>query len=147
MVFICVLGLFAQLFKHIWKKGYQWYETYNRIWLHSWLSEACSPMNSEGEEAAGSMNRREDSTVSPEWLEALVKDVDMETSSSQEELELGFGCCWCHGLQLLLLVHEEREHAWWSSHQPAAAAEEGVQEEIATELSQHSWAISLGSFS
>lgn len=44
--------------------------------------------------------------MSPEWLEALVKEVEIETSSSQEELELGFG--WCHGLALL---HEDREPA------------------------------------
>jgi hypothetical protein len=104
--------------------------TYNRIWFQSWLwSEACSPIISLDEE--GSTSRRADSTVSPEWLEALVKDVDMERSSSQVELELGFDCC--HGL---VLVHEESDAAWWRSHQFG-----GVEEEIATESSVHSSAI------
>jgi hypothetical protein len=55
----------------------------------------------------------------------------MERSSSQEELELGFD--WCHGL---VLVNEESEFAWWRSHQFS-----GIEGEIATELSVHSWAI------
>lgn len=78
---------------------------------------------------AGSKNGREDSTVKAEWLEALVNDVEIETSSSQEELELG---SWlCHGLELF---HEDR------SHQLGA----GVEEEVATELSSvHSSPMSI----
>jgi hypothetical protein len=64
-------------------------------------------------------------------LEALVKDVEIETSSSQEELELGFW--WCHALELF---HAGREEAAVRSHQFA-----GVEEEVATELSMHSSAI------
>lgn len=105
--------------------------TYKRTWFHRWLSEGVSPINS----------LREDSTVRPEWLEALVNDVDMETSSSPEELlELGF---WGFQGLLLLLLHEERELEvawtwwWWSEgHQLF-----GGEEDVAAELSLHSSAI------
>jgi len=55
------------------------------------------------------MSLREDSTVRLEWLEALVKDVETDISSSQEEEELGFG--WLFHV-LLVSFQEEREFAW-----------------------------------
>lgn len=75
------------------------------------------------------MSCGEDSPVRPERFETFVNDVEMETSSSQEELELGF--CVCHGL----VFHEDREVELYS-HQLL-----GVVEEVAMELSVHSSAI------
>lgn len=89
-------------------------QTYKRTWFHRWFSEAAGSPTSSCEE----------STLRPEWLEALVNEVEIETSSSQEEFELGF------------MFHEERALAW-RSHQV------GVEAEVATELSVHSSAMSL----
>lgn len=97
-------------------------QTYNKIWLQSWLSEAVSPMKSLAEESTRCLD---ESTLKPDWLE-------MDMSSSPEELELGFW--WgCHGF--VLLLHEEREFVRKSGHQL------GVAEEVAIELSVHSPAI------
>lgn len=97
-------------------------QTYNKTWLQSWLSEADSPMNSLAEEE--STRCRDESTLKPDWLE-------MDKSSSPDELELGF---WgFHGF--VLLLHEEREFVRRSGHQL------GVAETVAIELSVHSPAI------
>ncbi|KAL7001427.1 hypothetical protein U1Q18_002578 [Sarracenia purpurea var. burkii] len=87
--------------------------------------EAVSPMKSLAKE--DSTRWREESTLRTEWLDPLVKDEEMDASSSPEELELGFGGC--HGL--LLLLQEEREPVWNSGHQLG----------VAEELSAHSSAM------
>lgn len=69
-----------------------------------------------------------------EWLEALVKDVETDISSSQDEEELGF--VWLFHA-LLVLFHEEPEFAW-RYHQF-----NGVGEVVATEFPAHSSAIFL----
>jgi len=61
------------------------------------------------EGAGGSMSLREDSTVRVEWLEALVKDVETDISSSQEEEELGLG--WLFHV-VLVSFQEEIEFGW-----------------------------------
>ncbi|KAL6954805.1 hypothetical protein U1Q18_050095 [Sarracenia purpurea var. burkii] len=99
--------------------------TYSRTCLQIWLSEAVSPMKSLAKE--DSTRWREESTLRTEWLDPLVKDEEMDASSSPEELELGFGGC--HGL--LLLLQEEREPVWNSGHQLG----------VAEELSAHSSAM------
>lgn len=89
------------------------WKTYKRKWLQRWWLQPWPPIiNSQLKEAAVSTGGRwDDSAVRAEWPEALVKvEVEMETSSSHGELELGFvGCSWPRSWSSMEVVHAARK--------------------------------------
>lgn len=98
-------------------------QTYKRIWLHRWFSDADSPDNSVTDDVDSMSSRGAFSTLKQEWLEALVKEFEIDMSSHVELEEEFRGC---HGF---MLMREEWGFAWRLFHQF------GVEEEIASEPS------------